>query len=398
MAEAPAPPPIVHPMFDGDAVSILDDIIRAAQTLGASDIHFEPKRSRLQVRLRIDGRMVEQRSITVETGLQVISRAKVMARIDISERRMPQDGQITHEYPDGKRLHLRVSTFPCSQGEKVVLRLLRGQHRIEFSDLGMGPITQKRLRELVTRPQGLIVTSGPTGSGKTSTLYSCMSLIDTKKVNVVTLEDPIEVEIGALTQGQIHPRAGFTFAVGLRAILRQDPNVILVGEIRDGETAGIALQAALTGHLVMTTLHTSDVVETIMRLVDLGVEPWIIANSLSAALAQRLVRVPCRDCLATVSLKDDFLDGDEVLLSAGSDIVRPKGCAGCNQSGYRGRTGIFQMLEMDDEVRDLIKVKANAAAYREILRRKGIASLRRVGFARAQAGATTIDEVARVST
>jgi general secretion pathway protein E/type IV pilus assembly protein PilB len=262
----------------------------------------------------------------------------------------------------------------------------------------MGPITQKRMRELVTRPQGLIVTSGPTGSGKTSTLYSCMSLIDTLRVNVVTLEDPIEVEIGALTQGQIHQRAGFTFAVGLRAILRQDPNVILVGEIRDPETAGIALQAALTGHLVMTTLHTSDVVETIMRLVDLGVEPWIVANSLSVVIAQRLVRVPCKECKATVKLDADFLDGDEVLLRAGSEVVRPKGCPACNQTGYRGRTGIFQMLEMDDAVRDLIKMKANAGAYRDVLQRRGIASLRRVGFARAQAGATTIDEVARVST
>ena len=171
-----------------------------------------------------------------------------------------------------------------------------------------------------------------------------------------------------------------------------------MGEIRDAETAGIALQAALTGHLVMTTLHTSDVVETIMRLVDLGVEPWIIANSLSVAIAQRLVRVPCKDCKTTARLEADFFDGDDLLLPVGSEIVRPKGCTTCNQSGYRGRTGIFQMLEMDDEVRDLIKVKANAGAYRDVLRRKGIASLRRVGFARAQAGATTIDEVARVST
>jgi len=385
-------------MFEGDAVAILDEIINAASRLGASDIHLEPKRDRLQVRLRIDGRMAEQKSIAMDTGLQVVSRVKVLARIDISERRMPQDGQITHEQGGGQRLHMRASTFPCSQGEKVVLRLLRGQHRIDFADLGMGPITQKRMRELVTRPQGLIVTSGPTGSGKTSTLYSCMSLIDTKRVNVVTLEDPIEVEIGSLTQGQIHQRAGFTFAVGLRSILRQDPNVILVGEIRDAETAGIALQAALTGHLVMTTLHTSDVVETIMRLVDLGVEPWIIANSLSVAIAQRLVRVPCKDCKTTARLEADFFDGDDLLLPVGSEIVRPKGCTTCNQSGYRGRTGIFQMLEMDDEVRDLIKVKANAGAYRDVLRRKGIASLRRVGFARAQAGATTIDEVARVST
>jgi general secretion pathway protein E len=398
MTGAAVPPPIPHAMYDGDAVTILDEIIDTATARGASDIHLEPKRSRLQVRLRVDGRMVEQKSINAEMGLQVVSRAKVLARIDISERRMPQDGQITHVYADGKRLHLRVSTFPCSQGEKVVLRLLRGQHRIDFADLGMGPITQKRVRELVARPQGFIVTSGPTGSGKTSTLYSCMSLIDTKRVNVVTLEDPIEVEIAALTQGQIHPRAGFTFAVGLRAILRQDPNVILVGEIRDSETAGIALQAALTGHLVMSTLHTSDVVETIMRIVDLGVEPWIIANALSAAIAQRLVRIPCKECSATVKLDADFTDGEEVLLAAGSDIVRPKGCAACHHSGYRGRTGIFQMLEMDDEVRDLIKAKASAAGYREILKRKGIASLRRVGFARAQAGATTLDEIARVST
>ena len=194
-----------------------------------------------------------------------------------------------------------------------------------------------------------------------------MSLIDTKRVNVVTLEDPIEVEIGALTQGQIHNRAGFTFAVGLRAILRQDPNVILVGEIRDAETAGIALQAALTGHLVMSTLHTSDVVETIMRLVDLGVEPWIVANSVSAVIAQRLVRMPCKDCNATARLENDFFDGDELLLAQGTEIARPKGCAACNMTGYRGRTGIFQMLEMDDEVRDLIKVKANAGSYRVAL-------------------------------
>jgi general secretion pathway protein E/type IV pilus assembly protein PilB len=222
--------------------------------------------------------------------------------------------------------------------------------------------------------------------------------VDTKRTNVVTLEDPIEVEIPTLTQGQIHPRAGFTFAVGLRAILRQDPNVILVGEIRDAETAGIALQAALTGHLVMSTLHTSDVVETIVRLVDLGVEPWIVANALSASLAQRLVRIVCNDCKETVKLEADFWDADELLLPAGSQIVRPRGCPQCHMTGYRGRTGIFQMLEMDDEVRELIKTKASAGAYRELLRIRSIPSLRRVGFARVMAGVTTIDEVARVST
>jgi type II secretory ATPase GspE/PulE/Tfp pilus assembly ATPase PilB-like protein len=384
--------------FEGDAVRILDDMVLRAVAAGASDIHLEPKRERMQVRFRIDGAMAEQSPIETETGLQVVSRVKVLSRIDISERRMPQDGQFTLEWPGRPRVHMRSATFPCSQGEKVVLRILRGQTRIEFPDLGMGPMTQKRVRELVTQPQGFIVTSGPTGSGKTSTLYSLMSLIDTKRTNVVTLEDPIEVEIASLTQGQIHPRAGFTFAVGLRAILRQDPNVILVGEIRDAETAGIALQAALTGHLVMSTLHTSDVVETIVRLVDLGVEPWIIANALSVSIAQRLVRIVCNDCKDTAKLDSDFWDGDELLLPSGSEIVRPRGCAQCHMTGYRGRTGIFQMLEMDDEIRELIKTKATAGAYREILKTRSIPSLRRVGFARVMAGVTTIDEVARVST
>jgi general secretion pathway protein E len=385
-------------IWEGDAVHILDEMVRRAVAAGASDIHLEPKRERMQVCFRIDGAMAEQTSIDTETSLQVVSRIKVLSRIDISERRMPQDGQFTLDWEGRPRVHMRASTFPCSQGEKVVLRILRGQTRIEFGDLGMGPLTQKRVRELVVRPQGFIVTSGPTGSGKTSTLYSFMSLIDTKRTNVVTLEDPIEVEIGSLTQGQIHPRAGFTFAVGLRAILRQDPNVILVGEIRDSETAGIALQAALTGHLVMSTLHTSDVVETIVRLVDLGVEPWIIANALSASLAQRLVRVVCKDCKETVKLEADFFDGDEVLLPSGSDIIRPRGCPQCHMTGYRGRTGIFQMLEMDDEIRELIKTKATAGAYRDVLKKRSIPSLRRVGFARVMAGVTTLDEVARVST
>jgi len=384
--------------FEGDAVRILDELVLRAVAAGASDIHIEPKRERIQVRFRVDGAMAEQSSIDTETGLQVVSRIKVLSRIDISERRMPQDGQFSLEWPERPKVHMRSATFPCSQGEKIVLRILRGQHRIEFSDLGMGPMTQKRVKELVTQPQGFIVTSGPTGSGKTSTLYSLMSLIDTKKTNVVTLEDPIEVEIASLTQGQIHPRAGFTFAVGLRAILRQDPNVILVGEIRDAETAGIALQAALTGHLVMSTLHTSDVVETIVRLVDLGVEPWIIANALSVSIAQRLVRIVCNECKGAAKLEADFWDGDELLLPSGSEIVRPKGCAQCHQTGYRGRTGIFQMLEMDDEIRELIKTKATAGAYREILKVRSIPSLRRVGFARVMAGVTTIDEVARVST
>jgi general secretion pathway protein E len=385
-----------EPYSEGDAVLILDELVRRAMALGASDIHLEPKRDNVQVRFRIDGAMVEQRGLSVEVAPQITQRVKVLARMDIAERRVPQDGQFTLEV--GQRVHLRASTFPCSQGEKVVLRILLGHNLMSFDRIGLDLETARRVRDLVVRPQGFMVTCGPTGSGKTSTLYALLQLIDTARVNVVTLEDPIEVELYTITQGQTNVRAGFTFAAGLRAILRQDPDVILVGEMRDAETAGIALQAALTGHLVFSTLHTSDTVETVVRLVDLGIEPWIIANALSAVLAQRLVRVVCSKCREMVKLEHDFWDGDEVLLTEGSEVVRPKGCNECHHTGYRGRTGIFEVLEIDDDLRDLIKSRATAQAYRAILKQRRIPSLRRVGFGKVVAGITTIDEVVRVTT
>lgn len=385
-----------EPYSEGDAVMILNELVARASQAGASDIHLEPKREYVQVRFRIDGTMVEQRSIGYDLAPQIVQRIKVLARMDIAERRIPQDGQFALE--QGQRIHMRASTFPCSQGEKVVLRLLRGHNLIAFGKLGFDAEMMRKIRDVTVRPQGFVVTCGPTGSGKTSTLYALLQLIDTARVNVVTLEDPIEVELMSITQGQTNVRAGFTFAAGLRAILRQDPDVILVDEMRDAETAAIALQAALTGHQVFSTLHTSDTVETVVRLVDLGVEPWIIANALSAVLAQRLVRVVCPNCKENAKLADDFWDGDEVLLPAGSDIVRPAGCADCHRTGYKGRTGIFEMLELDDDLRDLIKAKATAPAYKAILAKRRIQTLRRAGFAKVQAGITTVDEVLRVTT
>jgi type II secretory ATPase GspE/PulE/Tfp pilus assembly ATPase PilB-like protein len=385
-----------EPYSDDNAVQVLNELVGRALKANASDLHLEPKRDVLQVRFRIDGTMVEQHSIEYQIAPQIIQRIKVLARMDIAERRVPQDGQFSLDF--GQPVHLRASTFPCSQGEKVVLRLLRGQSLIAFPKLGFEAEDLRRVRDAVGRPQGFVVTCGPTGSGKTSTLYSLLQLIDTSRVNVVTLEDPIEVELMSITQGQTNPRAGFTFASGLRAILRQDPDVILVGEIRDPETAAIALQASLTGHLVLSTLHTSDTVETVVRLVDLGVEPWIIANALSSVIAQRLVRVTCPGCQTRGKLEDDFWDGDEVLLPAGSDVVRPTGCAECHRTGYKGRTGIYEVLELDDELRELVKTKATAAAYREILRKRRIRTLRGAGFSKVQAGITTVDEVLRVTT
>jgi len=401
----------------GDAVVLVNELVRLAIAQRASDIHLEPKHDAMRVRMRVDGALVDVQPISLAVASNVVSRIKVLAKMDIAERRMPQDGQIAldleaathrpgaahghaHAHAQAQaptRVHLRASTFPASQGEKVVLRILSSKELIAFDALGLEAAAQQTLREVLARPQGFVITSGPTGAGKTSTLYALMQLIDPRQVNVVTLEDPIEVELYGLTQGQVNVRAGFTFASGLRAILRQDPDVILVGEMRDSETAGIAMQAALTGHLVLSTLHTSDTVETIVRLVDLGVEPWIVANALSAVLAQRLVRVACPHCQRPAKLERDFWDGDELLLPAGTDVVRPAGCQHCMGTGYRGRTGIFEVVELDDDLRDLVKSKAPARAYRELYERRKIPSLRRAGLSKIQAGVTTVDEVLRVT-
>jgi type II secretory ATPase GspE/PulE/Tfp pilus assembly ATPase PilB-like protein len=381
----------------GEAVTLVNELVRLAVAQRASDIHLEPKHDLMQVRFRVDGALVDVQPIAQAIAPNVISRVKVMAKMDISERRMPQDGQIAIELEGGKRVHLRASTFPACQGETVVLRVLSSAQLLAFEQLGFDDVAQAKLRDVVSRPQGFIVTSGPTGAGKTSTLYALLQLIDPRAVNVVTLEDPIELELYGVTQGQVNTRSGFTFATGLRAILRQDPDVILVGEIRDAETAGIAMQAALTGHLVLSTLHTSDTVETIVRLVDLGVEAWIVANALSAVLAQRLVRLVCPHCRRPAKLERDFWDGDELLLPAGSDVVRPKGCDKCMRTGYRGRTGIFEVVELDDELRDLVKAMAPARAYREVYDRRKIPSLRRAGLKKIQAGVTTLEEVLRVT-
>jgi general secretion pathway protein E len=378
------------------AVIVLDEIVRRAVRAHASDIHLEPKRDRMNVRFRVDGEMIEEQSVPLDVSSEVVSRIKVLARMDIAERRVPQDGQLTLT-PEGNTIHLRASSFPASLGEKIVMRILSGQALIPFEKIGLDAVTQAIVRELVDRPQGFLVTSGPTGAGKTSTLYSFMRLIDTRRTNVMTLEDPIEVELPQITQGQTNVKAGFTFATGLRAILRQDPDVIMVGEIRDTETAGIALQASLTGHLVLSTLHTSDAVESAVRLVDLGVEPWIVANALTGILAQRLVRLVCKNCQELVPLDADLVEGDEVVLEKGTKVVKPKGCQACLRTGYKGRTGIFEVVMVDDDMRELIKNKASPREYRLLLKKRGIATLRRIGLMKVKEGLTTVEEVVRVT-
>jgi general secretion pathway protein E/type IV pilus assembly protein PilB len=390
--------PLLSPGDEVDAVQVLDRVVRRAVSAGASDVHLEPKRDSLRVRFRIDGVMVSQGQLPSELAPSLTSRIKVLARMDMTERRLPQDGQFSLDLGGGSLVHLRASTFPAIHGETMVVRVLLGHQMIAVERIGMSHPDLVRTKRLAARPSGLIVVCGPTGSGKTSTLYSLLKIMNTSDLSVVTLEDPIEVEFGDITQGQANVRQGFTFAAGLRSILRQDPDVILVGEMRDAETAQICLQASLTGHLVLSTLHTSDAVETVTRLIDLGVEPWIVANSLLAVIAQRLVRLLCEYCAEKHVLEQDLLDDDgNVQLQAGTELRRARGCPHCHQTGYRGRTGIFEMLEVNDELRELIKARAGKRDYREKIRAAGLVPLREAALRKAVAGITSLEEVLRVT-
>ncbi len=390
--------PPLNPTDELDAVAVLDHLVRRAASIGASDIHLEPKRDIIRVRFRIDGVLVNQGTLPLDLAPPLTTRVKVLARMDMTERRLPQDGQFSLEMPGSGLVHLRASTFPAIHGETLVMRVLLGHSLIPLEKLGLEEESLDRITRLATSPSGLIIVCGPTGSGKTSTLYSLLKVMNTAELSVVTLEDPIEVELNDITQGQTNVRQGFTFAAGLRAILRQDPDVILVGEMRDAETAQIALQASLTGHLVLSTLHTSDAVETVTRLVDLGVEPWIVANSLLAVIGQRLVRVLCEACAEKRPLPGEITDEEgKVLLPAGVELKHPKGCPRCHQTGYRGRSGVFEVLEVDDDLRDLIKVRATKRAYRDQVRKLDMVPLREAALRRARAGVTSLEEVLRVT-
>lgn len=383
---------------DLDAVQVLDHMVRRAAAMGASDIHIEPKRNGLKVRFRIDGVMVNQAVLPMEIGSPLTNRVKVLSRMDLTERRLPQDGQLSLELAGGQVIHLRVSTFPAMHGENVVLRLMLPHQLITIERLGMDPADVMKIKRLSKRPAGLILVAGPTGSGKTSTLYAVLRIIDTQELSVVTLEDPIEVELPEVTQGQTNNKQNFTFAAGLRAILRQDPDVILVGEMRDAETAHIALQASLTGHLVLSTLHTADAADTMTRLVDLGVESWIMANVLLAVIAQRLVRRICDHCVESYVLKAPVVDEvGQVLVAAGTTLKRGTGCVRCHQTGFSGRTGIFEVLELDDDIRDVLKTRASKRELSEMAVKKGLIPLRVAGLKRVLAGVTTLDEVMRVT-
>ena len=386
-------------MRDGtspEAVQILDDLIQEAVRSGASDIHLEPKEHRLAVRLRVDGVLVTRRPYPLEKSNTILARVKVLGRLDLAERRLPQDGTFETSV-QGRTIAIRCSSFPTPHGEKMVLRLLPGGHSMPLARLGMKEDQVPVVQRWVARTSGLVLVTGPTGSGKTSTLYSCLSALDARSRNVMTLEDPIEVQLPEITQGQVNTRIGFDFARGLRHILRQDPDVILVGEMRDRETAQIALRASLTGHLVLSTLHTTSAVATIVRLLDMGLEQHVVAGALTGIIAQRLARKVCLHCRHETSLERDWSPDFGFEVPKEALVATAKGCPRCLHTGFRGRAGLFDVVEVDDDLRDLIRSGASRRELKELLHGRNLSTVRRRGVELAMQGITTLDEVLRVT-
>ncbi len=378
---------------DAPIVRLINALLTEAIREDASDIHIETFEKNLVVRFRIDGVMREIVRPKRELAPLLVSRIKVMAKLDIAEKRIPQDGRIGLRI-GGREVDVRVSTMPASNGERVVLRLLDKQAgRLTLPNLGMSDTDLTRIRDVVHRPHGIFLVTGPTGSGKTTTLYASLAELSTRTINILTVEDPIEYNLAGIGQTQVNTKADMTFARGLRAILRQDPDVVMVGEIRDLETAEIAVQASLTGHLVMSTLHTNTAVGAVTRLMDMGVEPFLLSSSLVGCLAQRLVRVLCTDCRRQRSASQAELD----FLAEGSAIVfEARGCEACGNSGYRGRTGIYELVAIDDAMRQFIH---DRTSEHELVRhaRRSCPSIREDGKAKILAGVTTVQEVLRVT-
>ena len=380
-------------------IRLANHIISQAAKARASDIHIEPSREQIKVRYRVDGVLYDLLTPPKHIQSALISRIKVMAKLDIAEKRLPQDGRFDVKIGNTE-IDVRVSTIPTAAGERVVMRLLNKTSTLfDITDLGVSGSQMEQLKRLVTAPNGIILVTGPTGSGKTTSLYAILSHINTPDINIITVEDPVEYQIDGINQIQVSPKIGLTFASGLRSIVRQDPDVILVGEIRDSETAEIAVQSALTGHLVFSTLHTNDSPSAITRLVDIGIEPFLISSSVNAVIAQRLVRVLCKDC------REPKAYGREALGQIGMDLEKlgesliytPGGCEKCIQTGYRGRVGIFEFMIMSDTLKRLILESHDTGAIKAQAIEEGMMTLQQDAGDKVLSGITSVDEAFRVT-
>jgi len=383
-------------------VRLVNEILTEAVESRASDVHLESYASGMQIRYRIDG-VLHRQSVPPEIHhfrAAIISRLKIMSQLNIAERRVPQDGRINLQI-SGREIDMRISIIPMLHGEGIVMRVL-DKDRSDFSlkGLGMDPGTHEQLGKLITLPHGIILVTGPTGSGKTTTLYSALNEIKSDETKIVTTEDPVEYQLEGIQQIQVHSKVGLTFATSLRSILRHDPDVVLVGEIRDLETAENAIQAALTGHLVFSTLHTNDSAGAFMRLIDMGVEPFLVSSTVEGVMAQRLVRKLCRECRTSIRPQPDELPEDfpfEQLIARGGKIFTTAGCPVCRGTGYRGRGGLYELLVINEEVRALAGQRASSVDIRRAAIRGGLKTLRDDGWQQVLAGATTVEEVMRVT-
>ncbi len=386
-------------------VRLVNSILFQAAEDGASDVHFEPQEDALLVRFRIDGVLQEVQRIPKRLMPGVTTRLKVLAKLDIAERRKPQDGRISvNAAAAGRKLDVRVATLPTVEGESVVMRLLdKSKKAPSLAELGLSEDMQRKLSELVSHPTGALLVTGPTGSGKSTTLFSALTQINRPEINIITVEDPVEYRLPGVNQVQINPRAGMTFAAALRSILRSDPDVVMVGEIRDGETARISIEAAMTGHLVLSTLHTNDAPSALTRLNEMGVEPFLTGAAVTGVLAQRLARKLCSHCCELYTPSVDELLAARVspdVAAAGDGMVlyRKRGCPRCNQTGYRGRIGIFQLLSMTEELASLAAAKASREEIERAALGTGMRTLWDDGLAKVASGLTSLEELARVTT
>ena len=386
---------------EAPVVKLVNVVLGDAVKRGASDIHIEPYEKEFRVRFRIDGILQSIMSPPLKLKDAITSRLKIMSKLDISEKRLPQDGRIMLKMNVGgrkKQLDFRVSTLPTLWGEKVVLRLLDKENlRLDMTKLGFEAESLVKFEKAILKPYGMVLVTGPTGSGKTNTLYSAISRLNQPDTNIMTAEDPVEFQLGGVNQVQMKEQIGLNFAAALRSFLRQDPNIILVGEIRDFETAEIAIKAALTGHLVLSTLHTNGAPETITRLMNMGIEPFLVATSVHLICAQRLVRRICKDCIEVMDVPPQtLLDAGFTLEESKTvKIQKGKGCGVCNNTGYKGRCGLYEVMEVDDEIRELVLVGASALELKKKAIERGMITLRRSGLIKVAAGMTTLEEVAR---
>jgi type IV pilus assembly protein PilB len=383
---------------DAPVIKLVNQIVAQAVEQGASDVHLEPEGSDMRVRFRIDGVLVETTSIPRRMLSGVVSRVKIMADLDIAERRVPQDGRVGLTI-DGHQVDLRVVSLPSVHGESIVMRILDKDSVVMNLDrLGMGEDDEKRFKRAFTQAYGAVLVTGPTGSGKSTTLYAALGVINTPEKNIITIEDPVEYQVGGITQVQVNTKAGLTFASGLRAMMRADPDVIMVGEIRDRETAQIAVESALTGHLVLSTLHTNDAPGAVTRLIEMGIEPFLVSSAIDCVVAQRLARMLCENCKKPVTLSAEVLiENGYQGVTGDIEGFEAAGCNRCGGSGYKGRIGLYEVMTVTDEIRTLAVERASADKIAEVAVRAGMRRLREDGLAKVAEGRTSIAEVARVT-